>query len=400
MEIDFEAVLKRTFTVWLRDGKTWKYVAGLYAAAIIFFSVLLIAAFSLFGPIGGEVLSNPTKLQDTAFIIGLIPAIIASFIAFVAIFIPLIIIYLIANQFFVNLIEVRALQLNGLETDRYSIAKLFKLVGLSLALFPISLTRVFDAKIIILFYVMILMAVPAILLALVSPILGAAILLLAGLIGLVFFVLTIIELWKANDKMFLGVLVLTVVLSVFSVLGFLVNPIIGIIFMLLALLAFLVYMGFVAFNNFRLSLASMAFLHKKISILEAAKNSWEITKGNVLVIFALLLVVGIAVWVLRTIAQFIGRLIGGVFDALLGTQFLAIAMDFVFLMVFGTFFSVFSLNLLPAIYAHLLSGAPKQSMADRAQQAAPPQMQPPKKTASQKTWPQKKAGTLINSFLH
>ena len=361
MEIDFEAVLKRTFTVWLRDGKTWKYIAGLYAAAIIFFALLLLAAFLLFGPIVGEVLSSPSKLQDTAFILGLIPTIITSLIAFVAIFIPLIFIYLIAASFLVNLIEVRALQLNGLETDRYSIAKLFKLVGLQLALFPISLTRVFDAKVIILFYVMLLLAVPAILLAMISPILGAAILLLAGIIGLVIFVITAMELWKANDRLFLGGLVLTAMLSVFAALGFLVNAIIGIVFLLLALLAFFVYMGFVVYNDFRLSLSSMVFLHKKIPIIDSAKNSWEITKGNVLVIFALGLVVGIAVWALQAIVEFIGRLIGGALDALLGTQFLAIVMDFVFLMVFGTIFSVFSLNLLPAIYAELLGNHGKNN---------------------------------------
>ena len=390
MEIDFEAVLKRTFTVWLRDGKTWKYIAGLYAAAIIFFALLLLAAFLLFGPIVGEVLSSPSKLQDTAFILGLIPTIITSLIAFVAIFIPLIFIYLIAASFLVNLIEVRALQLNGLETDRYSIAKLFKLVGLQLALFPISLTRVFDAKVIILFYVMLLLFVPAILLALVSPILGAAILLLAGLIGLVIFSITVIELWKANDKLFLGVLVLTVLLSVFSALGFLVNAIIGIAFMLLALGAFLVYMGFVVYNEFRLSLSSMVFLHKKISIIESAKNSWEITKGNVLVIFALGLVVGIAVWALQAIVEFIGRLIGGALDALLGTQFLAIVMNFVFAIIFLIVFSVFSLNLMPAIYAHLLSAAPTQSMPGRAKQPTQPQKQLPQKMPLQKTWPPKK----------
>ena len=390
MEIDFEAVLKRTFTVWLRDTKTWKYIAGIYAAAIIFFALLLLAAFALFGPIAGEVLSNPSKLQDTAFVIGLIPTLITSLIAFVVIFIPLIIIYSIAAQYLVNLIEVRALQLNGLETDRFSIVKLFKLLGLQFALLPISLTRVFDAKVIILFYVMLLLYITGIILIYLSPMLGVGILLLAGLIGLAIFIFTAIELWKTNQRLFLGIIVLTPMLSVLSAIGFLVNAIIGIVFLLLALGAFLVYMGFVAFNGFRLSFSSMVFLHKKISIIESAKNSWEITKGNVLVIFALSLVVGIAVWVLQTIAATIGRLIGGVFDALLGTQFLAIVMDFVFLMIFGTIFGVFSLNLLPAIYAHLLSAVPAQSAAGRAQQAAQPQMSPPKEMPVQKTWPKKR----------
>ena len=64
----------------------------------------------------------------------------------------------------------------------------------------------------------------------------------------------------------------------------------------------------------------MIFLHKEVGILEAAKESYLLTKGNVLMIFLSALVVGIIVFAISIVLQLLAQGIGMVLDLALGTS--------------------------------------------------------------------------------
>jgi membrane-anchored glycerophosphoryl diester phosphodiesterase (GDPDase) len=67
----------------------------------------------------------------------------------------------------------------------------------------------------------------------------------------------------------------------------------GLLFFLISMLLVLAYIIVMVYNSTRLVLAVPVFIQKKIGIMDSLKESWELAKGNVLIIFAMLLFLGL-----------------------------------------------------------------------------------------------------------
>jgi len=85
-------------------------------------------------------------------------------------------------------------------------------------------------------------------------------------------------------------LVLIIVFSYSNV----ILSLIGVLIFLVALILFLVYFVIAIYNAYRLSLASVIYIEKERGVWDSLRMSWEITRGKVLDIFVIMLIIGIA----------------------------------------------------------------------------------------------------------
>ncbi len=327
MEINFEDALKKSFTVWVRDGRIWKYILATYAVQIIFFALIFGLLVAFFGPIVSQVLSDPAKLEDVNFITQLIPDLVANILAFIVILVPLLILFSLVASYFYVLMQVRALQLNGLDTAKFTIGKYLRLVVLWFYLLFVALFSIYNKTLMI--------------------------------VSIVFY----------------AIAGLTIVL-------FIASPVIGAVLALIWLVLLFPYLIILLYTSFRISLSAPIFLHKEIPITQAPKESYQLTKGNLISMFALYLIADIIIGVISAIVQLVGQGFGWVLDLATGTAFLSPAFAVLFSFIADPILSMVFIALVPAIYVQLIGGAGQ--MNAQMQDSSPPSM------PVQKSWPPKR----------
>jgi len=84
------------------------------------------------------------------------------------------------------------------------------------------------------------------------------------------------------------------VLVIFASTNFILG-IIGALFLVLSVILALAYFVIIIYNSYRLMVSTVAFVASGKGIFETLKMSWDMTKGNVLMIFLVMLVVGIII---------------------------------------------------------------------------------------------------------
>lgn len=322
MGIEAELTLKKAFTLWNRDGSTWKYLLAIYAASIVSLIVFVLLAFFLFGPAFFELMAFAAKAEgsgttvDPTLISPLVSQMVSNTLIFIAIFIPLVLLMALVLSYLQSLIQVRALQLNGLQTDDFSVGKFVRLIGLWIYVFFAASFSFYNKTLMILS------------------------------IGFVLF------------------LIFSMVLTFFMPAG--------VFLLFIVILLMIPYIGIVIYNSFRLTMASAIFLHKRIGIADAAKESWEMTKGNLLMIFIILLVIGVAISVLSAVVQAIGQGIGSIIDFATGNAFFSIVFSVLASVLIGPLLQVIEIHALPAMYVQLQNSAPeKPVLAEKSGKESP-----------------------------
>lgn len=310
MGIEFEEVIKKSFTLWNHDSKTWKYILGIYATSLGFFVIIALLLFLLFGPVISQIMANPDSLQDPAFALGVLPSVLSNLLILFVVFLPLFFLYIFVNAYLSALIHVRALQLNKFTTAEFSITKLIKLFFLGIYASIVAFLSLYNKTLLILTLVY---------------------------IALAFFT--------------------------FLLLYFI--PDVALIFGMIMLLLAFPYMAIVFYNSYRLSLAPSIFLHKNIGITNATKESWDLSKGNVLMIFVTSLILGIIIGVISFIFEAIGQVFGSIIDLVAGTVFFAIILSMIFSFIISPIVRVIYVYMLPTIYAQLLT--PKAAVMPQTQ---------------------------------
>jgi len=114
------------------------------------------------------------------------------------------------------------------------------------------------------------------------------------------------------DKRIFAIQITLIILAILSLLAWILIPslvpddiahIISIIFPILLIVLFFIYLAICLYNAIRFFPALILRIFKSKKATEALTECWEMTKGNALPIFASLIVIAIAAWIISVILQ-------------------------------------------------------------------------------------------------
>jgi len=188
-----------------------------------------------------------------------------------------------------------------------------------------------------------------------------------------FLVLSIAECFAAMLSIFnlklLLIPVVAIILIIASALLFVLSYsgnylliILGVLLLVLALLLLLAYFFIWIYNSIRLNLSTIIFVEKKRGIMESLKASWDLTKGNVVNIFIVILAIGLAAgvvsWIVTLPLTFYQAGTGAVLEQNSAEAFKQLMNPVVMIMlvpsiIVQTIFVIVQLFGLVAIYAEL-----------------------------------------------
>jgi hypothetical protein len=237
--MDYGQVLEFSFN-WFKERESLKYIALYWLAVFVNLAIFAGLVFLFFGDIIAKLLAGD-YLPAVALVMDY-TALFARVIPLVLILIPITIVFWLVFLYISALMSLFALHKAGLPAAPFSFYKLLRLIALGIVSFFVAFLSLFN-KIFL-------------------PILIAAI--------------------------------VCVVAALFSILsGGLGGMMTGGVFLLLAVFIFLVYCIVLAYNSVRLSQCGVIFLSKEVSIMDAIKESWDLTNKRFWSIFLAGLLVGI-----------------------------------------------------------------------------------------------------------
>jgi hypothetical protein len=240
MSFDFNSVFKFAFLDWLKQKGIWKYFIFIFVFYTLINFAGIYSVYAAFSPIeGGETITLIEAINIMLF--------------FSIYYIVVIFVSLIVSSILSYFLITKALFSSKKDFVEFNAKRWLEFIFLGIAEFFVALLSIFNIK-------FLLVPVSAI-------------------------VLTI----------------LSILLFVFSYTGNYLLALLGILFIFLALLLFFVYIFIWFYNSIRLTVSAVIFVEKKKGIMESLKASWDLTKGNVVNIFIVFLVIGIAVGVLSWI---------------------------------------------------------------------------------------------------
>ncbi len=243
MELDIARILKESILLPLTDKKIWTYVFLQYVFGLVFLVILGAAVFALFGPSILNAMTNPESITPE-FFLSLASGVIL--IIFLVLLLSPLLIY------FSMVIQVlgtnRALEMYGFRSTHFSFKKPIMVFALGVIVLLLSLFSVYSKKLVI---------VPA---------------------------------------LFFLTLIIALILAFFA-------PPISAIFLLIWIVLFIPMIIVLVYNGLRLIAAIPYYLENDSGIMEATKQSWELTRGNVIMIFISSFVLGILLGVVSQLVQ-------------------------------------------------------------------------------------------------
>ncbi len=243
--MDYGQVLEFSFS-WFKERESLKYIALYWLAVFVYLAILAGLVFLFFGDIIAYLLAGNYL---AIFALGAnLQALIARVIYFVAVLIPVLVVFWLVFLYIGALIALFALRKAGLPAAPFSFYKLLRLI----------------------------------------------------VVGIVSF---LIAFFSWYNKIFLPILIAAVVCAVaalFSILSG--NFMTASVFLVLALIIFLVYYIVLVYNSLRLSQCGVIFLSKEIPIMDAIKESWDLTYKRFWSIFLAGFLVGIIAGIVVGIA--------------------------------------------------------------------------------------------------
>ncbi|MEW6295522.1 MAG: hypothetical protein AB1467_04485 [Candidatus Diapherotrites archaeon] len=262
--MDYERILSGGFD-WAKDRKSILYIAVILVLSVAM-SLSITYLTKDLGMSAGQANAYERIRELAAAALAIIAAVI--------------VIGLIEG-FFSALLNVRALELKGMEPKPFSVMKYIKLIALEIIAFFYALFSLKN-KYFLWFFAIIL-----------------------------------------------GLFILGAILSVVPVIN-----IFGLLLLFCAMILFIPYLIIVVYNSIRYSMAPQVFLHKKDSIIESINESYEITRPHVFSIFGVILIYGIIIAIIAFIfvaANFVlkGNLALNLINIIINT-FLAVIFLFVF----------------------------------------------------------------------
>ncbi|MCR4335199.1 MAG: hypothetical protein NUV57_01535 [archaeon] len=294
--MDQEKIVSNVVTLWFKDRETLKrffIIIGLIVLFSIITAVIVIGLVLL--------LAGPASLDTVANpqileqlgVVGLI---------FILVLVPLFLFFVLFLGYQFYKINIRALQVVGFETAPFNFVKFLKaLIFLSLYTSFAVITSWFHEKWRIYFIAIFILG-------------------LFGLLG-----------------------------------GFLFSPLLFL--SLLALLMFCPYILVMIYNSIRLSMGNSIYLQKNQGVIDSVKESWVLTEGKAVEIFAANVIVGIVIFIIAL----------GLLVVQFGIQFFFLVLNFasigaiaagLFSLFYQLVLNVMQQFLNPSIYAQLKNQAP------------------------------------------
>lgn len=305
--MDFGNVLRNSFTLWYKDGKTLKYMLFYLGATVLSGLLFIGSGLLFFGDFIAKYLDLVTKYSsntlaqpDPSAVTALLNSFLSNIIPFIIVAVPILIASAIVIAFIRILMVLRALEALGFSTAPFGPVKFIKLFILDIWVSIMALTG-----------------------------------------------------WY-NRKLFLGFLLLAGFMLVTMIIAFLF-PLALLILFFVWFALWIAYIVVIIYNSIRLSFAGIMFLQNDKGILETARGAWVLTHGKALDIFLGFLVFGIALVAIQLIVSIPLFILRVVLD--LVTPGLGILAQIIIDVLIAPVWAAIMAFSIPAIYLELLKGS-------------------------------------------
>ncbi|MFA5930990.1 MAG: hypothetical protein WC821_01625 [archaeon] len=242
MDFDFKGILNFAFVDWFKQKGIWKYVAFLFIFYFLTNLVSSYAMYALFSPLWN------ISSMGTGEAINLI----FYFIGFV---IAMVLFSIIVGSIVSYFIIAKALDSKKMDFVEFNFGRVLKFIGLMIAENLAVLFSIFKLRLLLI-------------------LIAAVALTMAGLI-----------------------------LVVLAYNGATLLAIVGLSLLLIALLLYMAYFVVMVYNSLRLTLSSAIFVESEKGIMDSLRSSWNISRGNVLNILVVLLIMGLVLGIVSWIAS-------------------------------------------------------------------------------------------------
>ncbi len=311
---DYGKILSNTFTLWYKDSGTLKLIGIYFIVTMLLWALMLGAVVVFFGSaltsymnLAGQYNGMPAPPQEV--LMPLLASVLANIIPFILVMLPLFIIYALAISYLQVLMSVRSLDALGMRPAPMNFSKFLRFIVYMIWI-------------------------------------------------------SIAEITSWYNRPFLIAFIALVLLLFVSIAAVFVNQLIGGILFIGWLLPFFAYVIVMIYNGIRLYLSPIPFLLKDVSIAEAGRESWEMSKGKVLDIFVITLVLGILLAVVYLALYLPVLVLEFVIFAIAGNSLLPQAIETLFGIVITPFLVAISTYALSSIYLALFGGASLSGTAE------------------------------------
>lgn len=245
--MNLESVLEFSLINWLKRQESLKYILLIWGISFLFLGLVILLAFALFGELILAMFKDATAI--TAFAN---PTAVSELLTSVFLFVPFLLLlgltFALISGYITVLIQLYAFRCKNIPYSEFSVTKYIRLIILFIVVFLATMFWPFNSKIRIVQWILLLC-------------------------------------------MFLGLIFILII------------PFLSIILFL----ATIPYLFVILYNSIRFSMCSLIFLHKEVEIFSTLRESWTLTRGKVIDIFAAFIVVGIifaiAILIVSTILQ-------------------------------------------------------------------------------------------------